>query len=107
MCVCVCACVCVCINVCVCVCTGLRACGAYHPQHQVEGQHGGHASEGQALQHAAAGVGPVAALRSAVPPPQGLQEAQHLQVHLPALPHGGWRPGHKQLRVRHQCLWSG
>lgn len=72
----------------------------YHPEHHVDGQHGGHASERQALQDAAAGVGAEASLGGAVLLPDRVQEAQDIQLRGSALP--GERPARRQLGMCHQ-----
>lgn len=82
-----------------CVHTVMWVC-PYHPEHHVDGQHGGHASERQALQDAAAGVGAEASLGGAVLLPERVQEAQNIQLRGSALPRE--RPARRQLGLRHQ-----
>lgn len=72
----------------------------YHPEHHVDGQHGGHASEREALQDAAAGVGAEASLSGAVVLPERVQEAQHIQLRGSAPSRE--RPARRQLGMRHQ-----
>lgn len=82
-----------------CVHTVMWVC-PYHPEHHVDGQHGGHASERQALQDAAAGVGAEASLGGAVLLPERVQEAQNIQLRGSAPPRE--RPARRQLGLRHQ-----
>lgn len=82
-----------------CVHTVMWVC-PYHPEHHVDGQHGGHASERQALQDAAAGVGAEASLGGAVLLLERVQESQNIQLRGSALPRE--RPARRQLGMRHQ-----